>query len=273
MSEPVTVLGAHGFIGRHLVAHLARQGVDCRAYGREPRASYARPLGHVIYAIGLTSDFRQRPLDTVEAHVCVLRALLAEGGFTSLTYLSSTRVYAGAAATREDSRLSVDPNDPSDLYNLSKLTGEALCLHGAGGRAKVVRLSNVVGLRDGVDSFIDQLLAEGEQHGRVALQTALDSSKDYLHVDDAVAQIAAIAQADARGIYNVAGGQNVSNGEIAAQLTGQFGWPVTVRDDAPAWRFPAIDIRNTQALTGLRARPFADYFPTFLNLYRQTRGF
>lgn len=272
MSTPFTVLGASGFVGRHLTAHLRGQGYDCRGYGREPRSQYARPLGHVIYAIGLTSDFRQRPLETVEAHVCVLRELLAEGGFESLTYLSSTRVYAGASATTEDTRLGVNPNDPSDLYNLSKLTGEALCLHAGAGRAKVVRLSNVVGLRDTPDSFIDQLLEEGWPEGRLELQTALDSRKDYIYIDDAVAQITAIAQSPATGIYNVAGGAGIENREITELLTRQFGWSITVRDQAPSWRFPDIDTRNTAALTGLAARPFAEYFPTFLNQYRQHRG-
>lgn len=271
-TRPVTVLGASGFIGRHLVARLRADGVPCEAPARNDPGLLHRPLGHVIYAIGLTSDFRSRPLETVEAHVCVLRTLLAHADFDSLTYLSSTRVYAGAADTRESATLAVNPNDPSDLYNLSKLMGESLCLYGGRAHAKVARLSNIVGLRDAPDSFIDQLLEEGARNGAILLRTALSSRKDYLYVDDAVSQILAIARSDATGIFNVAHGTGVSNGDIAAAIQDHLGWPAMAAAGAPEWAFADIDVSRTQALGLLPPRAFSDYFPNFLAQYRLHKG-
>ena len=272
MSTPlVTVLGASGFVGRHLVARLRADGVACAAPSRDADL-LRRPLGHVIYAIGLTSDFRSRPLETVQAHVCLLRSLLEQGDFDSLTYLSSTRVYAGAADTRESATLRVNPNDPSDLYNLSKLMGESLCLHGGRAGARVARLSNIVGLRDAPDSFIDQLLEEGARDGCITLRTALSSRKDYLHIDDAVSQIIAIALSDATGIFNVALGAGVENREIAACLRNVLGYRVSAAPDAPEWAFDDIDVSRTRALCGVSPRPFSEFFPNFLTQYRLHKG-
>ncbi|MEN5164785.1 NAD(P)-dependent oxidoreductase [Achromobacter kerstersii] len=271
-TRPVTVLGATGFIGRHLVARLRADGVPCHAPPRHDSGLLQRPLGHVIYAIGLTSDFRSRPLETVEAHVCVLRTLLAGAEFDSLTYLSSTRVYAGASDTRETATLAVNPNDPSDLYNLSKLMGESLCLHGGRAGTNVARLSNIVGLRDTPDSFIDQLLEEGARDGVITLRTALSSRKDYLYIDDAVSQILAIARAGAPGIFNVAHGAGVTNGDIASWIQTKLGYRTTVAADAPEWAFADVDVSRTQALCGQPARDFSDYFPNFLEQYRLHKG-
>ncbi|WAI81961.1 MULTISPECIES: NAD-dependent epimerase/dehydratase family protein [Achromobacter] len=271
--QPVTVLGATGFIGRHLVARLRTDGTPCQAPPRHDPGLMTRPLGHVIYAIGLTSDFRSRPLDTVEAHVCLLRSLLAAGNFDSLTYLSSTRVYAGSADTRESATLAVNPNDPSDLYNLSKLMGESLCLHCGRRGAKVARLSNIVGLRDTPDSFIDQLLEEGARGNGITLRTSLSSRKDYLYIDDAVSQILAIAQSeDASGIFNVAHGASVDNREVAHWLQQALGYRCNVAPGSPEWAFAAVDVSRIQALCGVAPRAFSDYFPNFLAQYRLHKG-
>ncbi|MEO6854157.1 MAG: NAD(P)-dependent oxidoreductase [Rhodoferax sp.] len=268
----ITVLGAKGFIGQHLVAHLQRSGIACFAPQRGDPSVFTRPLGHVVYAMGLTADFRSRPLDTVEAHVCFLRRLLQEAQFESLTYLSSTRVYAGASQTCESARLHVNPNDPSDLYNLSKLMGESLCLHGGHAQMKVARLSNIVGLRPDPDIFIDQLLEEGCRTGQVRLRTALASRKDYLYIDDAVDLLIRIALAPETGIFNVASGEAVRNQSVVDALHSHMGFEVSVQPDAPVWDFTPVDMAKTQARFGFVAQPFARYFPHFLQQYRKKRN-
>src|SRR5437016_3963737 len=90
----LTVLGASGYIGSHLVTELLRQGHAVSTPGRrEPLTGIA--LGTVIYCVGLTNDFRFHPYDTVEAHVCHLSHILQCCRFDRLIYLSSTRLYLG----------------------------------------------------------------------------------------------------------------------------------------------------------------------------------
>ncbi|WP_442597268.1 NAD-dependent epimerase/dehydratase family protein [Parapusillimonas sp. JC17] len=270
-TEHFTVLGSRGFIGSHLVQHFARNDLDYRAPHKNESLG-TESLGHVIYCIGLTADFRLYPLDTVEAHVCVLRQLLARGNFTSLTYLSSTRVYTGSSETHERSILSVNPNTPGDLYNLSKLLGESLCLHGGHPLARVVRLSNIVGVRPDPDTFIDQLLEEARSTGHIHLQTSLDSNKDYLYIDDAVQALTSIAASPAQGIINVASGHTVSNLEIIGMLSQHMGFSFDVAPNATSWEFKPIDTRRLRTEFHFTPRSFDDYFPEFLRQYRNTKG-
>lgn len=72
-----TVLGGSGFIGWQLAATLRQQGEDVYVPPRDHGARFDRPLGDVVYAVGVTADFRSRPFATVEAHVCLLRRVLS----------------------------------------------------------------------------------------------------------------------------------------------------------------------------------------------------
>lgn len=250
-----TVLGASGAIGRSLAAHLRAAGQTVYTPVRGDTGLYQRPLGHVIYAIGLTADFRQRPYDTVQAHVSVLAELLQQADFESLLYLSSTRVYGRAASGREDSPLPVLAQDPSDLYNLSKLMGESLCLQDARAGVRVARLSNVVGGEDADSAnFVPSLVREARS-GCIVLQTTADSVKDYIHIDDVVELLPRIAACGRERLYNVASGVQTTHAQWTAQLAACTGCAVEVAPGATTMRFIPIDIGRIRAEFDFQPRP------------------
>jgi nucleoside-diphosphate-sugar epimerase len=249
-----TVLGAGGRIGRRLVANLRAQRHAVFAPARGDPAIGTLPLGHLIYAVGVTADFRTRPIETVQAHVCVLAQLLARGNFDSLLYLSSTRVYAGAASGREDAAISVNSADPSDLYNLSKLMGESLCLHAGAAAVRVARLSNVVGGDDAEAADFVSALKREARHGRIVLRSAPDSAKDYVHLDDVVELLPRIALAGRHRLYNVAGGRNLSHRQWLDALQVQTGCAVELAPGAPCHVFPPVDIGRIRDEFGFAPR-------------------
>lgn len=269
-----TVLGGGGFIGNKLVASLKeRPGATVCAPPRDDGidisgAILGRDLGHVFYCIGLTASFRSRPFDTVEAHVCLLRRLLGEGRFDSLTYLSSTRVYEGAATTDEAAVLQVSPGNPEHLYNLSKLMGESLSLS-SGRKTRVVRLSNVFGRAMPQQNFISQVLAEAARTGRVKFLTAPQSVKDYVSVTDVIRWLPQIAQHGSHTTYNLASGKNTSNAEIAALLA-QRGVAVSYAVDAPEWSFPVIDTRRLAQEFGSAQSSLPSEFDYLFSCFHRT---
>ncbi|MCU0817709.1 MAG: NAD(P)-dependent oxidoreductase [Beijerinckiaceae bacterium] len=264
----ITILGASGTVGRALAAHLRAAGEDVFAPQRGDDAIWREDLGRVIYCIGVTADFRTRPLETIEAHVTVLRRVLAEARFERLVYLSSTRVYGAADAAdtpaREDHALMVDPHSGSDLYNLSKLMGESLCLHGSRGRACVARLSNVVGGADeDSENFLPSLMRDAKS-GQIHLRSALESAKDYIHIDDAVSVLTALAKGPTRGIYNVASGMRTAHSEWIEAITAATGARVSVEPNAPLILFPPIDITRIRTEFGAAPRGAVEsIFPDF----------
>jgi nucleoside-diphosphate-sugar epimerase len=238
-----TVIGAQGFIGSHLSEHLEQSGHDVM----RPRRGETVPRepGHVVYCVGVTADFRSRPHDTVTAHISYLADILVRVRPLSFLYLSSTRVYGGAESGAETATLAVRPTDPENLYNATKIAGEALCLAQPSDTVRVVRLSNVFGR--GMDAqkirrkdFLAAVLREAVG-GYVRLRTALESQKDYVAIEDVVRAIERIALYGQHRLYNVASGCNVSHHALVQRIAALTGAMVSVDPAAPIVAFPPID--------------------------------
>ena len=259
-----TVFGSTGFIGRHLVAHLRAKGCGVFTPGRADLASLKGHLGHAIYAIGLTADFRTQPFETVRAHVSVLSEILEKADFDSLTYLSSTRLYSGADKAVFGEPIRVSSTDPSDLYNLSKLMGESLCLNGKRKGTKVVRLSNVIGPGDPNSSnFVYSLIKEA-RGGRITLQSDPKSAKDYVRLDDVVEMLTRIAAEGRLPGYNLASGVNLTHETWIEAIRGLTGCDVAYPEGRKPLVFPPIDIGPLKSEFNFTPRPVLNLLPELL---------
>lgn len=239
-----TVLGGTGFIGARLVAGLRADDHDVFVPERDWIPS-TEDLGHVIYAIGLTGDFRSQPYATVAAHVTKLSSLLQRARFRSWLYLSTSRVY-GAGASDEDAEILVRPSADS-VYDLSKLLGEALCLSHENPSVRAVRLSNVFGDGMGTTNFLGSVIDSVRQTGGVTIGEAATSSKDYVPVEDVVQVMAQIAASGSHRLYNVASGEAVTHASVAAILQSTMGADVTFAAGGPSRPLPPINIARVQA--------------------------
>ena len=267
-----TVIGAGGFIGRRLLARLHQQGWSCLAPRRGDRGFLEDDLGTIFYCAGLTADFARRPHDTVQAHVGLLNELLAEAEFDSLVYLSSTRLYDGrpgfaGAAADEDTPLALDPAQPRHLYDLSKALGESLCRQ-AGGRARIARLACVYsGEGDDADGFLGSLLARLRASSRgpvLDVDSSLEASRDYVHVDDVIEALLAIAGRASRPLYNVASGVDVSNRALFARLGELAACELRALRDGPVPCAAPVSIERMRSEFGWRPRSLLDALPALL---------
>jgi nucleoside-diphosphate-sugar epimerase len=251
-----SIFGASGFIGSHLTASLRQVGHDVIAIGRNDFPPSGQSLGHVVYCIGLTANFRNQLETTVRAHVCVLADVLASYKYDSFLYLSSTRVYANATETREEAALLVRPELADHVYNLSKLTGEALCLARPEPTARVARISNVIGAGDAAINFLPSVVDEARRKGEVVMHTSKQSSKDYIDIDDVCGLLERIVLRGKSRLYNVASGVNVSNESIGALIVHSLAAKVKFAVEAPRVVFPPIDTSRICSEFKFSATPF-----------------
>lgn len=263
-----TILGAAGFVGGELVRELQQRGHRVHAVGRgEPLPD--DDLGHVFFCIGMTSDFRSKPFATMQAHVAALEPVLQRGGFKSFTYLSSTRVYKRAADTHEGSDVPVRVGDADDLYNISKLAGESLCLSCGRANVRIARLSNVVGASDSSNNFLSDIVRSAVG-GHISFRSALISAKDYILVGDVVDLLIRIGTSGIHPIYNVASGGNTTHETIALALQSRTNCTYSVTPAAPKITFPTIDTNRIRSEFSFTAQPVSDLFSALVDAARQT---
>ncbi len=266
-----TVVGASGFIGGSLVRSLRTKGYDVRTPSRSDIGEGRSLEGHVIYAAGVTSDFRIRTFDALEANTTLVANCLQRGGFDSFVYLSSTRVYRHGACSSESDALSVCPSDPEDLYDLTKLTAEAMCYVGGKGKAKVVRLSNVVGEDLRSRNFLFDVTRSACTYGSIELRSDAESVKDYIVVEDVVDMIPEIAVRGRFSCYNLASGINLTHREVVELIASCAGARWTVVPGAPRTGGPQIDIRRLREEFGFSPRPLPPALFRLVAAFRRTQ--
>ena len=197
--------------------------------------------------------------------VPVLELAARQPRLQRLLFASTSEVYAGTLElsslpipTPEDVPITLpDLSRPRTSYMLSKLYGEALCMH-AGVPATVVRPHNVYGPRMGLAHVIPELLqrAHGASDGDRLEVYSVDHRRTFCYVSDAVEMIVrAVESPECAGEVLNVGSQEpeITIGELAELVIGVVGReleiaPLPAHQGSPERRCP--DMSKTGRLTG-----------------------
>ncbi|MGH8035149.1 MAG: NAD-dependent epimerase/dehydratase family protein [Lysobacterales bacterium] len=262
-----TVIGTSGFIGGALAASLRADKQTVFAPARGSADLFTAHLGHVIYAVGVTANFRVRPFDTLRANTGLVAELLERAEFESFLYLSSARIYRHAEHCGEEAAIFVRPADLEDLYDLTKLTAEALCHASGRGSVRVARLSNVVGPDFRSPNFLFDLIRSACDTGRVELRSAPESAKDYVLLQDVLDMLPRIATAGCHPCYNLGAGCNLTHAELLEPILAATGAKLAVRENAPLSVTPAIEIVRLKNEFGFRPGLVLPQIPRLVHEY------
>jgi nucleoside-diphosphate-sugar epimerase len=264
-----TIIGGSGFVGGALAQALIQSGHDVSTPARDTVRTFAL-RGHVIYAAGVTADFRQRPFHALEGNTTLVAELLSRGGFDSFLYLSTARLYRKAQSSVESTAIPVRPDQLEDLYDLTKLAAEAICHASGRPNVRIVRLSNVVGRDFGSSNFLFDLIRSACTEARIELRTTLASAKDYVLLEDVLDILPRIATGATQACYNLGSGANLTNAQLAQAIVGVTGAQLSVQDGAPTIISPPIDISRLQSEFAYAPRPILPMIPSLVDEFRRT---
>lgn len=274
----VLVTGASGFIGQHLVAHLAGQGIPVRAMSRRPIAfrgsvetclgdarqdfsELAAGCGCVVHLAGLSdaSASYERPAEFAETNVIgTIRALeAARHANAAFILASSQRVYRPAVRPLTEDA----PVEPVDPYGLTKLQAEEWTEYFSqqhGLSATILRIFSVYGPGQvsGKASGVVSILLRAARSGE-PLRVRARQLRDFVDVRDVARaiELAIRRPACGRRILNVGSGQATSIAELGEVVREVVGAKVPmILDLSPNAESYVADPRRAAAEIGFEAR-------------------
>ncbi len=262
----VVVLGAGGFLGRHLLDACRAAGIEALGLGSRDidladeaaGARLAARLRHndvLLFLAALTPD-KGRNSATLMRNLAMGRAVCeATRGveLAQLIYASSDAVYAYSDGLVSEST----PAAPADLYGVMHRTRELMLAAEANAPMAILRYAAVYGADDTHNAYgPNRFLRQAFKDGRIPLFGDGEETRDHIHVDDAVALTLRMILQASTGLLNLASGRSESFRAVAETVAACVGRPVSIE---PTTRINPITHRHFDTTALLKAFPDARF--------------
>jgi dTDP-glucose 4,6-dehydratase len=302
----ILVTGGCGFIGSHFVRRIAATGADVVVLDKLTYAGNPANLADVEHELVLgdiadaeavaRAGERCDAVVNFAAETHVDRSILGAAEFIEtdvygtyvllewarstgvrLVHVSTDEVYGDLPAGT--SSLEEDPLRPSSPYAASKAGGDLQVLAHSrtyGVDAVITRGSNTYGPNQYPEKMIPLFTTNALEGEALPVYGDGRQSRDWLHVEDHCAAIELVLhQGESGGVYNVGGGDERENLEVAhriLELTGAGEELIRhVEDRLGHDRRYSLDSSKLRALGWSPQRSFADGLTTTVDWYRSRR--
>ena len=251
MNNSYTIFG-RGFVGTNIAKFFKKKKYKV-FIPKKGKYKFNKNLQNIIYCIG--EDFSPNDSYTKNheryfaANLGIVPKIIFNNKFKSFTLLSTTRVYLGnpSKKTNENDLIYVNTNITNFLFNSLKLAAENLCLSLPNKKIKVARMSNLFG-----NNFTDQtyllptLIRNSVDQKKINILINKKSSKDFLHVNEAIDILLKIIKNGKYRLYNIASGKNIELFKIAKKIKEITKCKINYENQNKLIKEPIIDISRVK---------------------------
>jgi nucleoside-diphosphate-sugar epimerase len=254
MKNLYTIFG-QGFVGNNIIQFLKKKKYKVFV-PKKGKYKFNKNLYNIIYCIG-SDNWIKDPSGSYEANLGIVPKIIFNNKYTSFTFISSTRVYLGHGKkkTNEKSSVHINPNIRNFYFNSLKLTAESLCLSLPNKKIKVVRISNLFG-----DNFTNQiyllptLIRNSTKNKKINILINKKSSKDFIHIHEALDVLIKIIKKGKYRLYNIASGKNIELSKISQKIKKITSCKVDYKNQNKLIKEPIIDISRIKKEFNFKAK-------------------
>lgn len=234
----VVVLGAGGFVGRHLLALCRAQGIAALGLGSAEinlaadgagaaLAALLRPEDALVFLSALTPD-KGRGIAACMANqrmgAAVAEAIEAVGP-AHVVYFSSDAVYPFTQGLVDENTRA----DCVDLYGVAHRTRELMMAAACRCPTAILRPTLIFGADDTHNSYgPNRLRRMARADAKITLFGEGEETRDHILVDDAAALTLAVLRRRSAGTLNLATGRSISYRDLADKAAALFDSPVDI---------------------------------------------
>jgi UDP-glucose 4-epimerase len=273
----VAVTGAHGLIGRHVIAKFEALGIDCVAIGRSEwdlrvwlsESELVELFGkcHAIVHVGARVPAASEPVALEEllhsnVRACTCIAQWAARRRKPVVFMSGAIVYSdiGAPRLRESEPLATTATYGGS-YALSKILAEAEMnsFRDRGLDLCVLRPTSVYGAGMPAGRMVAAMLDSALRGKDVTISEPVDDRINLVHASDVARAVGQALLREAWDVFNIGGRSAYTVREVAeACIRAGKGGRLVVRNSAltrkPTLRF---DVDDSKAAAALDHRPIS----------------
>ena len=272
MSKVFFTIFGKGFVGTSLSTYLKKNNHKVFS-PKKKKFKFNKNLGHVVYCIG-NQNWLENLEKTFEANVSMVAKIIFNNKFESFTLISSTRLYFAnkEGRTKENDFIKVNTNRNDFLYNSLKITSENLCLSLVNKKIKVVRISNLYGENFTNQSYIlPTWIRDSVKKKRINLYINKNSTKDFIHVDDAFEVLLKVILKGKYRLYNIATGKNIKLSKILEKIKKISNCKIHSKSKLKIVKEPKINIDRIKKEFGFRAkRNLIELINKFIYKYKKS---
>lgn len=225
-SMKTLVIGANGFLARHLVSKLLALGWDvdcvyhtdksfipsqCKSFHIDelPKLKNLYDVVFLLSAFIPYGSFNIQDKRLLDVNIKIPLKVTNKFKKSKIIFSSSVSVYGDHNSTIfEDSSF----NNPN-IYGLSKLAAESILrFHGD---YQIIRFSSIYGKGMNSKTFITKVMEEAKKNKKITLFGNGSRMQDYLYIDDAINYLIAVSMCKESGIYLGVFGKSYSNTDVA----------------------------------------------------------
>ena len=247
------VIGNKGFIGSRLVKYLKKK--NYKVYNSKSSFN-CNENTNVIYCIG-SDDWLKKPLKTYESNFIHLFNVIKKiNNFKSFIFLSSTRLYLDnpKKKVKEKDNLIIKSNKRY-IFNIQKLLSESLLMNSIkNSNIKIIRLSNIYSYELHQKTFLSTIIKNSIIKKKIEISLNINSSKDYISIDDAIRNIYLLSKKNVSGIFNLGSGKNITVKKIIGKIKEITGCEVLISNQNNFENYPLLNLSKIKKIINFKIK-------------------